>query len=156
MIGKSITTLSVVNDVTLVTLNNIPNKIETIANIFTAIAKESVNIDMISQTAPYRDVINISFTLPDDALSTVLNTVGRFKKTIPELRVEVNSNNSKLSVYGEVMRTTPGVAARVFTILAQENIQVKLVTTSEVDISCLIYERDAGKAMEAIKREFKI
>jgi aspartokinase len=59
-------------------------------------------------------------------------------------------------VYGEGMKNIPGVAAKLFTILAQNGIDLKLVTTSEVDISCLIYEKDIDTALTALKKEFNI
>ena len=65
-------------------------------------------------------------------------------------------NNSKVSVYGEEMKHTPGVAARVFKALAKENIEVKLITTSAVDISCLVYERSIDDAVNSIKKEFSL
>ena len=156
MTHKAVTHVSVTNDVSLITLDNIPNKIKMIANIFTTIAKENINIDMISQSAPYRGVINISFTLPDSDLMKIIKLLSRFKKDIPDLRTEVNSNNCKLSIYGQAMRDLPGVAAKLFSVLSEHNIEIKLVTTSEVDISYLIDEKDIERAMESIKEEFNI
>ncbi|MDK2798506.1 MAG: hypothetical protein PWP27_617 [Clostridiales bacterium] len=156
MKNQPITSLSVMSDVTLITLNNIPNQISIIADIFTAIAKEDINIDMISQTVPYGRIVNISFTLSDNDLVKAINVLGKFKKDIPELTVEVNSNNNKISIYGEAMRETPGVAAQLFSILSENNIEIKLVTTSEVDISYLIYEKDVEKAINSIKKAFNL
>ncbi|MBZ4646354.1 MAG: hypothetical protein PWR27_1824 [Petroclostridium sp.] len=153
---NAITNLTVMSDVSLITLDNIPNKIQVLSNIFTAIAGEGINIDMISQTAPYRGIVNVSFTLPDNDLVKAINVLGKFKKDIPQLRVEVNSNNSKISVYGEAMRDIPGVAAKLFTVLSANDIEIKLVTTSEVDISCLVYEKDVDRAVDAIKKEFNL
>jgi aspartokinase len=83
-----------------------------------------------------------------------LSALNEFKKTAKDLRVEVDADNTKLQVYGEGMRNLPGVAARLFTVLAGEGIEIKLVTTSEIDISYLIYEKDVDKAISAIKKEY--
>lgn len=156
MHNKAVTKVTVTNDVTLITMDNIPNKMKTIAEIFTAIAEAGINIDMISQSAPYRGIVSISFTLPSPDLVKAINVLGKFKNSIPELRVDVNSNNSKISIYGEAMREIPGVAAKFFTLLDENDIQIKLVTTSEVDISCLIYEKDVNKARTCVKETFNI
>ena len=153
---KPITNLTVNRSVSLITLDSIPNKTSVLSSIFTTISEAGINIDMINQTAPYRGVVNVSFTLSDEDLAKAIIVLGQFKKKIPNLRVEVNSNNTKLSIYGEQMRNMPGVAAKLFTILSENKIDIKLVTTSEVDISCLIYEKDTTKAVEAIKKEFSI
>ncbi|MCG8501622.1 MAG: ACT domain-containing protein [Firmicutes bacterium] len=156
MIYKAITNISIMNDVTLITLDNIPNQLKIIADIFTAIANEDINIDMISQTAPYRGSLNISFTLPTDDLIKAINVLGKFKKEIPGMRADINSNNCKLSVYGDAMRDIPGVAAKFFALLEENEIPIKLITTSEVDISCLIYEKDVDKARTCVKETFGI
>ena len=70
--------------------------------------------------------------------------------------MEVDADNVKISVYGKKMKDIPGVAAKLFTILANGGIEVKLVTTSEVDISYLVCEKDVDKAIEAIKNEYNI
>ncbi|NLY43471.1 MAG: ACT domain-containing protein [Clostridiaceae bacterium] len=156
MSDNTITNLTVSSYVSLITLDSIPNKTSVLSEIFTTISDAGINIDMINQTAPYRGVVNVSFTISDDDLAKAITVLGQFKKKIPDLRVEVNSNNTKLSVYGEAMRNMPGVAAKLFTVLAENDIDIKLVTTSEVDISCLIYEKDTAKAVEAIKEAFDI
>ena len=68
---------------------------------------------------------------------------------------EKNSNNVKISLYGKEMETHPGIAALLFSLMAKNNIEVKLVTTSVVDISFLVYEKDAIKAIDSIKQSFK-
>jgi aspartokinase len=57
-------------------------------------------------------------------------------------------------VFGEGMKNIPGVAANLFTLLANSGIEVKMITTSEVDISYLIYEKDVDRAIEAIKKDY--
>jgi aspartokinase len=127
-----------------------------IPDIFNAIAEQNINIDMISQAPPYRGVINLSFTLPSDDLVKAISVLNKFKKIVPGLFIEINAENTKLSVYGEQMKNIPGVAAKLFTIFAGNGIDIKLVTTSEVDISYLIDEKDVDKALKAIKDEYNI
>jgi len=152
-----VTNVSINYNVALITIDNLPSdKMHLIPDIFNAIAEQNINIDMISQAPPYRGVINLSFTLPSDDLVKAISVLNKFKKIVPGLFIEINAENTKLSVYGEQMKNIPGVAAKLFTIFAGNGIDIKLVTTSEVDISYLIDEKDVDKALKAIKDEYNI
>lgn len=154
MTESPVTSITVTYNVALITVDNLPNDMKLISDIFNAIAAQNINVDMISQAPPYRGSINLSFSIPADDLVKAITALNSFKKKVPNLRVEVDANNTKLSVFGENMKNLPGVAAKLFTILANDGVEVKLVTTSEVDISYLIYEKDVDKAIESIKREY--
>ncbi len=154
MTSKPVSNINVTYNVALVTIDKLPNDTRLISDIFNAIAERNINIDMISQAPPFRGSVNISFSIPSSDLVNALSALNEFKKTAKDLRVEVDADNTKLQVYGEGMRNLPGVAARLFTVLAGEGIEIKLVTTSEVDISYLIYEKDVDKAISAIKNEY--
>lgn len=156
MSEKPVTKLNITYNVALVTVDKLPNNTRLISDIFNTIAQKNINIDMISQAPPFRGTISISFSLPADDLVTALSALNGFKKTVKDLQIEIDADNTKLQVFGEGMRNIPGVAARLFTILADEGVEIKLVTTSEVDISYLIYEKDVDKALQAVKREFNL
>ncbi len=156
MSNNPVTSISTVYNVALVTVDNLPNDMALISSIFSKIANEKINIDMISQAPPYKGKINISFSLPSEDIVRVISLLNSFKHKVPNLRIEIDSDNTKITVFGEAMKNIPGVAARLFTLLAVNEIEVKLVTTSEVEISYLIYEKDIDKAIYAIKQEFSI
>lgn len=156
MDSKPVTNMSVSYNVALITVDHLPNSTNLISRIFSSIAEQKINIDMISQTPPYKGSISISFSIPSDDLVKAIGVLNKFKKDVPNLQVEVDAANTKLSIYGEEMKNIPGVAARLFTILSNIGIEIKLVTTSEVDISYLIYEKDADMAIEEIKKEYNI
>jgi len=156
MSNNLVTSISTVYNVALVTVDNLPNDMILISNIFSKIASEKINIDMISQSPPYKGNINISFSLPTADIVKVISLLNSFKNEVPNLRIEIDSDNTKITVFGEAMKNIPGVAAKLFTLLAVNGIEVKLVTTSEVEISYLIYEKDIDKAISAIKNEFNI
>jgi len=154
MKDKPVTNISVTYNVALVTVDNLPNNMKLISNIFNTIAQQKINIDMISQSPPYRGIINLSFSIPSEDLVKAISSLNRFKKEVPDLHIEVDADNTKVSVYGEEMKNIPGVAAKLFTLLANNGIEVKLVTTSEVEISYLIYEKDVDRAIQEIKKEY--
>ena len=156
MQNKPVTSISTEYNVALVTVDNLPNNMVLISSIFNRIAKEKINIDMISQAPPYKGTISISFSILSNDIVKVISVLNSFKAEVPSLRIEIDSDNAKISVFGQAMKNIPGAAAQLFTLLAINGIEVKLVTTSEVDISYLVYEKDIDKAIQAIKKEFAL
>lgn len=156
MSDNPISKINITYNVALVTIENIPSNARLISDIFNAIAQQMINIDMISQAPNFRGSISISFSLLSDDLVKALSVLNKFKKNIKDLQIEIDADNTKLQVYGEAMRDIPGVAAGLFTILANEGVEIKLVTTSEVDISYLIYEKDVDRAINAVKKEYNL
>jgi aspartokinase len=144
--GLPITKISFSQNITLITLTNIPTSVNIIWKIFTALGQNKVNVDMISQSSPLKSTLSVSFTLADDDLIVALNVLKAFRKQIRNLQIEVNANNSKISLYGEKMKTTPGIAAKTLEILTTNNISILMITTSDVDISYLIYTANFNKA----------
>ncbi len=151
-----ITGYTVVSDVALITLDKVPNNIKIISDIFNAVAKKDINVDMITQTPSYSGVVNVSFSIPLNDLSKAIEALAVFRKDIPQLRLDIDSNNSKISVYGEGMKNIPGVAANLFALLAESGTDIKLVSTSDTDISYLISGKDEVRAIESIKKEFNL
>ncbi len=143
---KTITDIEFFPEVAIVTLNNVPNTPGSIASILGVISENDISIDMISQTAPYKDKINLSFTISQDDLGAVIGLNGKFKSLAPSINTDINGNNTKILLSGEGMRVEPGVAAELFALFAEENIRVKLITTAETEISCLIDIKDVESA----------
>ena len=148
---KTITNIDYLEDVALVTINNIPNNPKNVSFILNEIAGRDVTVDMICQTAPYKDKINLSFTVPQDSLSEVIAATNAFRTVSADISTDVNGNNTKFILLGEGMRNTSGVAAELFERLANANISVKLITTGETEISCLIDIKDVVKVKELLK-----
>ncbi len=156
MENTAITGLAVNNDEAIITLNGVPHDIRVVAEIFQSIANKEINIDMISQTFPVNKLVNISFTLPKTDLYQASMILDTFKDKIFTFSYEAYENISKLSVVGLGMNSQSGVAAKVFNLLAENNIPVSIVTTSEIKISYVINPDDQQKAIEAIAREFDL
>lgn len=139
---KTITQIDYLEDVALVTINNIPNLTKNVSFILSEIASRGVTVDMICQTAPYKDKINLSFTVPQDSLADVIAATTSFRSVSPDISTDLNGNNTKIILFGEGMRNTSGVASELFELLAAANVSVKLITTGETEISCLIDIKD--------------
>ncbi|WP_010252128.1 ACT domain-containing protein [Acetivibrio cellulolyticus] len=156
MSQKPVTSIDVTYNVSLITLDNLPNDIKLISEIFTSIANEGISIDMVSKSPSVKGNTTISFSLLYDDLVKAMSSLNKFNEHVHNLSIEIDSFNTKFCIFGKNMKDIPGVAARLFTVLASEGIEVKLVTTSESDISCLIDEKDADKACESVKKEFSL
>ena len=153
---KPVTNIDVSYNVAMITLGNLPDDINLISEIFAVLSDEGINIDMVSKPAPFKGTVSMSFTLPTDDIVKAITLLNDYKKKAGNFLVEVDAYNSKISVYGEEMKNTPGVATRVFKALAREKIEIKLITTSTVDISCLVLERSIDDAVNSIKKEFSL
>lgn len=134
-----------------VTLNGVDASPMLVAEIFGAIAAAGVNVDMISQSAPKGGRADISFTLPDKSLPAALLALEPWKTNLSH-----TSGLAKLSVEGFGMEHRPGIAARMFRVLADALVAVRLVTTSETKISYCIDRKDLDAAIEATKKAFGV
>lgn len=135
---QAITGLAIDNDELMVSLKNVPFDMNITAQFFSDLAKKSINIDMISQTAPVYGAINISFSAPIEDLSELQKILYDFMEKYPQVEMDINKEISKLSVVGIGMRSQSGVAAKFFQLLADNNIPMLMITTSEIRISCVI------------------
>ena len=147
----TITDISYLTDVALVTINNIPNYPENMAKILEEISNRDVTVDMICRTAPYKDKFNLSFTVPQESLSEVISATAAFKALSPEISTDLNGNNTKVILSGDGMRSTPGVATALFRLLADHDISIKLITTAETEISCLVDIKDVERVKALLK-----
>ena len=135
---QAITGLAIDNDELMVSLKNVPFDMNITAQFFSDLAKKSINIDMISQTAPVYGASNISFSAPIEDLSELRKILYDFMEKYPQVEMDINKEISKLSVVGIGMRSQSGVAAKFFQLLADNNIPMLMITTSEIRISCVI------------------
>jgi aspartokinase len=153
---STITKLTTCEDVALITLRNSPADMRFIAKVFKTISQRGINVDMISQTAPQGSRISLSFTVPGNEMGSVLELLAILREDNPELKSDISIGNCKISIYGEAMREEPGVAAAVFEIVAGLSLDVRLITTSEIDISLLVPKSDFEAAYEAFKNAYKL
>lgn len=153
---KVITGLTVSDDDLMVTITHIPYSTKNISLIFKELAKKDINIDMISQTAPVDGYVNLSFTAPKFDEDMVKNILKRISTHIKTIEIKLETNITKISVIGIGMRNQSGVAAKIFKVFADNNIQFKQVTTSEIRISYTINTQDKQKAIMVIANEFNL
>jgi aspartate kinase len=153
MESKPVTGLATSDEDIAVTLKDITNDINLLSNIFESIGSKRINIDMISQTAPVDNMVNISFTIPENDLTECMEILKRYAR---KDKITIDKDITKFSIVGIGMKTTSGVAARMFKLFNANNIEVKMITTSEIRITCAIKQQDKMKAIKVIAQEFNL
>jgi len=131
-------------------LFDVPDHPGVATHLFKALADEKINVDMIIQSWMRSGRNDIVFTVTRDDLSKTIPIVERVMKEIGALGMEYNDHVAKVSIVGAGMVTNPGVAADMFEALAKENININMISTSEIKISCVIEEDQAVRAVKAI------
>jgi aspartate kinase len=153
MESKPVTGLATSDDDVAITLKDISNDINVVSNLFEAMASRRINVDMISQTAPVEGRVNISFTIPKEDLKECLAVVKTYAN---KNSINIDEGITKFSIVGIGMKTTSGVAAKMFKLFSVNNIEVKMITTSEIRITCAIRHDDKIKAINLVAEEFKL
>ncbi|CAH2212993.1 aspartate kinase [Tepidibacter aestuarii] len=153
---KVITGLTTTDDVLMITINNVLYNCKNIATIFDKLSQSNVNVDMISQTAPNDGYVNVSFTTSKDDIYIIHDVINELKKEMKDIEISEEASITKISVVGIGMMNQSGVAAKMFKIFADNDIEFKQVTTSEISISYTINSSDKGKAITVIAKEFDL
>ncbi|WP_373898088.1 aspartate kinase [Haloimpatiens sp. FM7315] len=150
---KPVTGIATSDDDVAITLKDIDNDINILSELFENIGSKNINIDMISQTAPLMGKVNISFTIPKldfEECKEVLSSLGYTSS------ISLDRNITKFSIVGIGMKSTSGVAARMFKAFKENHIDVKMITTSEIRITCALNSSDKIKAIELMAKEFNL
>ena len=122
-----------------VTLRNVSDKPGIAAEIFTKLADEGINVDMITQNVGIDGSTNLGFTIPQSELENAKNAIESFDHDIGSM--DFDNNVCKVSVVGVGMKSHAGVAAKAFSTLAASNINIQMISTSEIKISMIIDEK---------------
>ena len=122
--------------------------------IFTKLAAKDINVDIILQSIGRNNTKDISFTIPESQLDETMGILRTYVETIGAADAVYDGNVSKVSVVGAGMETHPGVAAQMFEALFDANINIQMISTSEIKISVLISRDDADQAVTAIHKKF--
>jgi Aspartokinases len=146
-------TITTLDNITLVTIQSFPADVASISQIFEEISKYNINIDMISMAPTHGAYTTLSFTISDDDLVDMLAFTTSLKSKL-NVNVIVSSVNHKISVYDESMKDTPGIAASVFQAISFTNADIRLITTSEVEIALLVSEADYDTVLQSLQSRF--
>ncbi|PCK11571.1 aspartate kinase [Bacillus safensis] len=144
------------DQITRVTVCGLSSGLTTLSTIFTTLAKQNINVDIIIQSVTSTNQTSISFSVKTDELSKTVEVLEEYKGALGYEQIETESKLAKVSIVGSGMVSNPGVAAEMFAVLAQKDIQVKMVSTSEIKVSTVVGRDDMVKAVEALHDAFDL
>jgi aspartate kinase len=141
-----------------VTLLGVPDTPGIAGRIATALADANVNVDMIVQNEPVTEGqgADLSFTVPRDELSQARAALEPLVDEFGIRAIRGDESMGKVSVVGAGMKTHPGVAAKVFTVLGNEGINIEMISTSPIRISCVIAGESVPTAVRALHSAFEL
>ncbi len=139
-----------------ITVVGVPDRPGIAADLFSAVAGASISVDMIIQNVSLGSLADISFTVPRTDLPRALPMMEKAKIELGAQTIEVKDEIAKVSIVGVGMRSHSGVASRMFQALSREGINILMISTSEIKISCVLDERDLDSAINALHQEFAL
>jgi aspartate kinase len=135
---------------------DIPDTPGEAATLFGALAKENISVDMIIQSYARKVKNDIAFTINKEDLQKTQEILSKVKEQLGAGDVSFDDNIAKVSIIGAGMIDRPGIASTMFKTLADSNINIRMISTSEIKISCLINKEDAQKALKALHEVFNL
>jgi len=139
-----------------VTVIGVPDKPGVAAALFRALADEGINVDMIVQNVSEDGSTDISFTVPRADLDTATTSASALKDELGFSSVTTDGSIARVSLVGAGMKSYPGVTATMFETLANEGINIEMISTSSIRISCVVDESDVERAMRALHDAFEL
>jgi aspartate kinase len=135
-------------------IRRVPDKPGVAGRIFTALADEHINIDMIVQNVSADGTTDISFTLPIADGARAMRLMESLRGEIGMEDVVLDEHVGKLSLVGAGMKTHPGVAARMFTALSEAGVNIEMISTSTIRVSVVVRQDDLATAVRTVHEEF--
>ena len=137
-----------------ITIVGVPDRPGIAARVFGAVANANIVVDMIIQNVSQASTTDISFTVPKADLRNAVDLVQRLSEEIGARSVAVTESIAKVSLIGVGMRSHSGVAAKMFEVLSREGVNIMMISTSEIKISCVIEEKYLELAMRTLHTAF--
>ena len=139
-----------------ITICGIPDRPGIAASIFSAISTQGIVVDMIIQNTSAEGLTDLTFTVPKLDYDHALTSLQNINQEIGAQDINGDKNIAKVSIVGIGMRTHANVASRMFATLARENINIMMISTSEIKVSCVIAEKYTELAVRVLHQEFEL
>ncbi|MDQ0340760.1 aspartate kinase [Caldalkalibacillus uzonensis] len=153
--GKVVHGVAHDDQVTKVTVKGLKNEIGVLSRLFNLLAEYHINVDIIiNQNIQGEEQTNISFSLDTDDLDKALQVLDDHKAQLNYEDIVYERDMAKVSIVGAGMISNPGVAAQMFQSLAEAGIEIKMVSTSEIKVSCVVPHKDMVKAVQTLHAAF--
>ena len=143
-------------NVAKVTLVAVPDRPGVAHSIFTPLAEAGINVDMIVQNVGHAGATDLSFTIPQVDLARARKLLEPVRRELGAQELLADSSVAKVSIVGAGIQNAPGYAAHMFGTLAGEGINIEMISTSEIRITCIIGEDDLERAARALHRAFAL
>jgi len=134
----------------------VPDRPGVAARLFRALADEGVNVDMIEQNVSHAGTTDISFTVPKADLPASIRVAEALAPEIGSSEVVHDADIGRISLIGAGMKTHPGVAATMFETLAAENVNIEMISTSSIRISCVVRATEVERGVRALHKAFEL
>ena len=139
-----------------IAIKGVPDKPGIAAKVFESLSKKNISVDMIVQSTSHDGINEIAFTVDKDSISETTAVTKEIVKDIGAKDVTCDVNIAKVSIVGAGMIGRPGIAAAMFKSLADSSINIQMISTSEIKVSCVIDAKDGDKAVKAIHKVFEL
>jgi aspartate kinase len=143
-------------DVAKVTVRGVPDRPGIAAAVFEPLAEHHVSVDTIVQNASVEDMTDMTFTLSRDDLPKAVPVIEGIARDIGAAGVVADDDWGKVSIVGTGMQTTPGYAARMFRALYEAGINIEMISTGEIRITCIVRRGDVEPAVRALHKAFEL
>jgi aspartate kinase len=143
-------------DVAKITVVGVPDRPGIAAAIFEPLAQANISIDTIVQNASVNNITDLTFTVAKSQLDRAMKKVRPIAKSIGAAECLSDAKMGKVTIVGTGMQNTPGFASRMFSTLSQQGINIQLISTSEIRITCIIAEDRVQDAVKALHRAFEL
>lgn len=138
------------------TLFGVPDQPGIAGKFFGALSENGINVDMIVQNVSKKSITDISFTAPADQKADVEEILIKASKDLNADGYDIDENVARVSIIGAGMKSESGVASRMFNTLGSNSINISMISTSPIRVSCVINSKDTKKALESLHKEFII
>jgi aspartate kinase len=143
-------------NITKITVTNMPNEINALSDLFTILASNGINVDIIIQNVMNEEKTNISFSIDSSILSDTQEVLAENQDKLGFESISYEGNLAKVSIVGSGMISNPGVAAMMFKALSDQDVMIKMVSTSEIKVSTVVKQEDMIKSIETLHDTFEL
>jgi len=153
---RPVTGVTLSEEEAMITVHDIPDKPGYAGTLFNALAIAAINVDMIIQSAKDDGINTITFTVQEDDLENALKITTEAAQALGSNTITADPKIAKISIVGVGMISKPGIAAKMFKTIGDNNINIKLISTSEIKISCAIPRTEAKLALTLLHNTFEL
>jgi len=139
-----------------VSILRVPDRPGVAAQVFGAVADQNIVVDMIVQNISRDGFTDMSFTLPRGDRTRAVAALEEVARRVGAEGVQFNDRVAKISIVGVGMRSHSGVAARMFAVLSKEGVNIQMISTSEIAVSCVVDDKYAELAVRALHEAFEL